>query len=141
MVVKSNDGQSGGVNIGGNVRHVGGDIVGRDKITGAPSVADLENALRPLMDAVQAAPVAAQAQSEAEAKLAALKQEAAKGEDADDGIMAKLIEGLVGLVPSAASAVVSAFATPLLGGVAGPVTKQVLDKLGVGKAAPPEPGP
>jgi hypothetical protein len=37
--------------------------------------------------------------------------------------------GIVGLVPSAASAVVSAFATPILGDVAAPVTKFVLDKL------------
>lgn len=33
--------------------------------------------------------------------------------------MAKLVDGLVGLVPGAASAVVSAFPTPLLGGIAG----------------------
>ena len=55
-------------------------------------------------------------QPEAEAKLAALKQEAAKGKEADDGVIAKLVDGLVELVPGAASAVVSAFATPILGG-------------------------
>ena len=43
--------------------------------------------------------------------------------------MAKLIDGIVGLAPAAVSAVVSAFATPILGGVAGPATKYVLDKL------------
>jgi hypothetical protein len=32
-------------------------------------------------------------------------------------------------VPSATSAIVSAFATPILGGIAGPVTGFVLDKL------------
>jgi hypothetical protein len=42
---------------------------------------------------------------------------------------AKLVDGLVELVPSATSAVVSAFATPILGGIAGPVTGFVLDKL------------
>jgi hypothetical protein len=120
-------GQSGGVNISGKVGSVGGDIVGRDKITGAPSAAALDDALRPLVEAVKSAP--AEARPEAEAKLAALKQEAAKGEKADDGIMAKLVDGLVGLVPAAASAVVSAFATPILGGIAGPVTGFVLDKL------------
>ena len=127
MSSKSNDDQSGGVNIGGNVGTVGGDIVGRDKIIGAPSAAELESALRPLIEAVQAAPV--EDQAEVEAKLAALKQEAAKGKHADDGVMAKLVDGLVGLVPSATSAVVSAFATPILGGLIGPVTKFVLDKL------------
>jgi len=43
--------------------------------------------------------------------------------------MAKLVEGIVELVPGAVSAVVSAFATPILGGLAGPVTKFVLDKV------------
>jgi hypothetical protein len=36
----------------------------------------------------------------------------------------------VGLVPSAVSAIVSAFGTPILSGVAGPVTKFVLGGLG-----------
>jgi hypothetical protein len=124
---KKPEGQSGGVNIIGTVGTVGGDIVGRDKITGAPSAAALHSALGPVRDAIAAAP--AEAQREAEAKLVALKQEAAKGKDANDGVMAKLLDGLVELVPGAASALGSAFATPLLGGLAGPVTKFVLDKL------------
>jgi hypothetical protein len=124
---RKTEGQSGGVNIAGTVGTVGGDIVGRDKITGAPSAAVLDSALRPVRDAIAAAP--AEARREAEAKLAALKQEAAKGKHADDGVIAKLIDGLVGLVPAAATAVVSAFGTPLLGGIAGPVTSFVLDKL------------
>jgi hypothetical protein len=36
--------------------------------------------------------------------------------------MAKLIEGLVGLVPGAVSAVVSTFATPVIGALTGPVS-------------------
>jgi len=44
-------------------------------------------------------------------------------------VIAKLVDGLVGLVPAATSAVVSAFATPILAGIAGPVTGFVLDKL------------
>jgi hypothetical protein len=44
-------------------------------------------------------------------------------------VIAKLVDGLVGLVPGATSAVVSAFTTPLLAGIAGPVTGFVLDKL------------
>jgi hypothetical protein len=124
---ETGQGQSGGVNISGSVGSVGGDIVGRDKITGAPSAAALDDALRPLVEAIKTAP--AEVRPEAEAKLAALKQEAAKGEKANDSTVAKLVDGLVGLVPGAVSAVVSAFATPLLGGIAGPVTQFVLDKL------------
>jgi hypothetical protein len=127
MGEKTGQGQSGGVTISGKIGSVGGDIVGRDKTTGAPSAAELDAALRPLIEAVRGAP--AVARPEAEAKLAALKQEAAKGKDADDGVLAKLVDGLVGLVPGATTAVVSAFATPILGGIAGPVTGFVLDKL------------
>jgi hypothetical protein len=127
MSKKTGKGQSGGVNITGTVGSVAGDIVGRDKIVGAPSAAALDGALKPLLEAISAAP--AEKRSEAEAKLAALKEEAAKGKNANDSVMAKLVDGLVGLVPAAASAVVSAFATPILGGIAGPVTGFVLDKL------------
>ena len=121
------EGQSGGVNIAGTVGDVGGDIIGRDKISGVPSAVELDDALRPLIKAVEAAP--ADVRPEAEAKLGELKQEAAKGKDADDGVIAKLVDGLVGLVPGAVTAVVSAFATPLLGAIAGPVTGFVLGKL------------
>lgn len=120
-------GESGGVNISGAVGSVGGDIIGRDKIVGIPSAAALDDALRPLLDAVKAAPP--QVQPEAEAKLAELKQQAAKGKDANDRVMAKLLDELVGLIPAAASAVGSAFATPVLGALVGPLTSFVLDKL------------
>ena len=127
MGEKTGEGQSGGVNISGSVGSVGGDMVGRDKIAGMPSAAALDDALRPLIEAIRGAP--AEKRADAEAKLSALKQEAAKGKDANDGAIAKLADGLVGLVPGAASAVVSAFATPILGGLVGPVTSFVLDKL------------
>jgi hypothetical protein len=127
MVEKTGEGQSGGVNIGGTVGSVSGDIVGRDKIVGAPSAAELDGALRPLIEAIATVP--AEVRAETEVKLAALKQETSKGKQADDGTVARLVDGIVGLVPAAASAVVSAFATPILGGIVGPVTGFVLDKL------------
>ena len=58
-----------------------------------------------------------------------MKQEAAKGGGASDRIVAKLIDGFVGLIPSAAGAVVGAFSSPVLGAMAGPATEYVLDKL------------
>lgn len=120
------DGQSGGVRITGIVGSVGGDIVGGDKST-VISVMAFDEALRPVRDVIDAAPAAVR--SEAQAKLDALKQEAAKGKGANDGVMAKLIEGLVALVPAGVSAVAGAFGTPVLAGIAGPVTGYVLDKL------------
>jgi hypothetical protein len=128
MGEKQGEGQSGGINISGmGTAHVSGDMVGRDKIVGAPSAAALDGALKPLIEAIHVAP--AETRTEADAKLAALKQEAAKGENANDSTIAELVEGLVKLVPGAVSAVVSAFATPILGGIAGPITGYVLGKL------------
>jgi hypothetical protein len=126
MGERTGKGQSGGVNISGIVGSVAGSIVGGDMNVGIP-LAELDGALKPVMEAIRAAP--ANRRVEAEAKLATLKEEAAKAKDADDGVIARLVDGLVGLVPGAASAVVSAFATPILGGIAGPVTGFVLDKI------------
>jgi hypothetical protein len=117
------EGQSGGVNISGSTVTAGGDITGGDKITYTQVPREqLDQAFRPLTEAVGR-------HEEAQQKLEALKAEAARGKKADDGVMAKLVEGIVKLVPGAVSAVVSAFGTPLLGGIAGPVTKYVLDKV------------
>jgi hypothetical protein len=58
-----------------------------------------------------------------------LKAEVAKEKDVDDSKIAKIVDGLVTRVPGAIGTVVSLFATPILSGVAGPVTKYVLDKL------------
>ncbi len=125
---KSTTGQSGGVNISGGSVTVGGDIVGRDKIVGTQiSQVQLDQAFRPLDEAVRAA--VPEKRADAMQKLKELKAEAAKGKDAEDGVVAKLVKGLVGLIPGAVSSVVSAFATPILGGVAGPVTKFVLDEI------------
>jgi hypothetical protein len=120
--------QRGGVNISSGSVTVGGDIVGRDKIVGTEiSSVQLDQIFGPLTEAVRGAAPAVQ--REAAQKVAELKKEAAKGKSATDSVMAKLVEGIVGLVPGAVSAVVSAFGTPILGGIAGPATQYVLDKI------------
>jgi hypothetical protein len=122
-------GQSGGINIsGGSVGSIG-DVVGGDKITlNEGSRSPLDEALRPVLEAIKGAPP--QVKPDAEAKLAAIKEEAAKGEGvASDGVISKLLNELVELVPAAASAVGSAFVTPVLGGLVGPATAFVLHKL------------
>ena len=127
---------------------VGGDKVGGDKITvgditsstgvaigrGAQATVttgipgqDLDRLFAPLMNVLREAPP--EKRDEAIEKAEALKNEVAKSKDADDSRMAKLLDGLVELVPGAVSALVSAFASPILGGIAGPVTKFVLDKI------------
>jgi hypothetical protein len=125
---KSGARQSSGVNISGGAVTVGGDIVGRDKVVGTEiSRGQLDQILHPVEEAVRKAPP--EKQLEAMQKLEELKAQAAKGKHAEDGVVAKLVKGLVGLIPGAVSGVVSAFATPLLGGIAGPVTKYVLDEI------------
>ncbi len=113
--------QTGGVNIGGNVT-VGGDIVGRDKIVNMIPAAQIDQAFRPLDEAVAHVP-------EVKQKVQDLKAEAAKGKDANDSLLANMIEGVVALVPGAVTAVVGAFGGPILAGVAGPATKYVLGKF------------
>ena len=120
--------QSGGVHISGGIITVAGDVVGGDKIVGTEIFhQQIQQIFQPIQEAIRTAtpenqPAAAQ-------KLEELKAETAKGKNATDGVVAKLLEGLIGLVPHAVGAVVSAFGTPLLGGIAGPATKYVLDKI------------
>jgi hypothetical protein len=120
--------QVGGVNIASGRVTVGGDIVGRDKIVDSQiSRVQLDEVFKPLIAALPTA--SPEVQKEATQRVEALKNEAAKGKSASDAVVAKLVEGLVDLVPGAVSAVVSAFGTPMLAGIAGPVTKYVLDKI------------
>ena len=110
-----------------HVGSVGGEIVGRDKAMGAVSEAELDRILQPLRDSIGAAP--ARKRIEAEQKLDALQDEVAKGKAAADGVIAKLMDDLVALVPSAASAIATVFETPSVARIAGPATNIVLGKI------------
>ncbi len=126
------EGQTGGVtNTGTMIARdvVGGNMTVNTTTTWSPT--EIHNTWQPIADAIGAA--APEKQEEAKAKLEALKKEVAKGSKAEDGVVAKLVKGLVGLVPTAVSAVGSAFGTPLLSSVAGPVTKFVLNELSEGE--------
>lgn len=87
----------------------------------------LDHILRPVEEAVRTA--SREEQPEAEEKLKDLKAEVLKGKNAADSVVAKLVKGLAELAPSTVGAVVGAFATPLLGSIAGPLTKCVLDEI------------
>jgi hypothetical protein len=118
----------GGAYFGGPVS-AGGNIIGRDQITTQGVAArDLESLFAPLL-----ALVAEQAPSDKRAaavqQVQDLKAEVAKREQADDGKIATIVDGLVALVPKAVGAVVSTFAMPILSGIAGPATKFVLNRL------------
>lgn len=118
----------GGAYVGGSVKIGRGNFVGRDSIATGVSARDLESLFAPLRAAVSAQAPAG-TQDAAVRHVEQLEAEVGKGKQAADGKVAKLVEGLVGLVPGAVSAIVSTFATPILGGIAGPATKYVLDKL------------
>jgi hypothetical protein len=105
----------------GAIGHVEGGIAGHDMTVGIPA-AELDKVLQPIIEAIGGAPAA-------EAKLAELKAEMAKGKGANDGVVARLVDGVVKLAPGATNAVVSAFASPILAGIAGPVTKFALEKI------------
>jgi hypothetical protein len=105
---KPRDGQSGGVNISGG-RVQAQNIAGRDIHVGTQiSNSELNQVFQPVADAIRSAP--ADKQPEALQKLDTLKQEAAKGDHADHGLMTKLVDGIVGLAPGALKSLAAAFA-------------------------------
>jgi hypothetical protein len=118
----------GGAYFGGPVS-AGGNVIGRDQIiTEGVAARDLESLFAPLL-----ALVAEQAPSDKRAaavqQVQELKTEVAKREQAEDSKIATIVDGLAGLVPKAVGAIVSTFAMPILAGIAGPVTKFVLNRL------------
>lgn len=131
VLMANSNSQSGGVNFSGSGSvHIGGDVVGRDKITTVTtglSGEQLNQLFAPLMNALRAAPP--EKQNEAIQKVEELKKEVAKGKEANDRVMAKIVDGLAALVPSAVGTVVGMFATPILGSLAGEATQYVLDKI------------
>jgi hypothetical protein len=114
----------------GNISDSTGIAVGRGAqayVEQSISSADLDKLFAPLIAILRDAPP--EKRDQASQKAEALKAEVGKGNKADDSRMAKLLDGLAELVPGAVSAVVSVFASPILGGIAGPVTKFVLDEI------------
>lgn len=121
----------GGAYFGGNVT-ASGDVVGRDQvITQALSSHDLESLLAPLI-AIVAQHAPPDKQALVEQQVQELRLEIAKGKHSQDARIAKIVDGLAGMVPAAVTTVISTFATPALSGIVGPVTKFVLEKLKMG---------
>jgi hypothetical protein len=115
----------------GNISGSSGIAIGRNAqahVNQGFSGTDLAVLFAPLVREVQQ--VAPQEQrAEAVRAVLALQEESAKGRQASDSRLAKLLEEVVALVPSAVSTVVGIFATPLLSGIAGDITNYVLEKL------------
>lgn len=120
----------GGITFNGSIGEIKGPVVGGDyniTVARAEYAEAIDRSLLPLYQAIEAGP--RDVHHWASEAVADIRAEAIKGTNADDGAIARLIDGLVGIVPAAAKAVVSAFATPVLQGLAGPVTSLLISKL------------
>lgn len=118
--------RSAGIAIDKSSMTIGGDFVGRDKISRSLPV-DISALLQPIIHGVAAS--SSSVHAEAMQQIDSLKVELAKGRRANDGRVAKILDDLAGLVPGAVAGIVSAFGSPILAGMTGPVTSFVLDKL------------
>jgi hypothetical protein len=120
--------RTGGVDISRSRVTVHGDIVGVDKVSGSEmSRVHVDQLFQPFTDAIQMAPL--ETRQEASEKMTALKKEIGRGKQANDSVMAKLLDGLVKLVPNGIGALTKIFATPILADLTGPVTQFVLSKI------------
>jgi hypothetical protein len=123
----SNDsGSGGGGTFYGNVT-AGRDVAGRDikSVNLGPTSEQLQALLAPLHAVVQQTSDARG--PAARELLKKIEDETSKGKEADDSLLSKLLEGFVGLIPEGVGAVLAAFGSPVLGAIAGPATKRLLD--------------
>lgn len=142
QVVGHNSGTivTGGVQTGGGAFFTGPvsaqKVIGRDQVVhhAPPAAAPPDLGWQTLLAAL-AAQVHAQApeaqRAEAGRTVELLATEVAKGGQAEDSKLAHLVKGLIDLVPAAVGGVLSTFATPVLGALAGPATMAVLERLGM----------
>lgn len=125
----------------------GGDIVGRDKITAsgqgiaigdhAHAEVHIQQGIPPeqlnalfgplLQQVAQQAPAGQQAT--AVAKVNELKEETAKGEEANDETVAELVQDIVDIAPTAVETITNLFTNVLIAKSAGAATKFVLKRL------------
>ncbi len=128
----------GGAYLGGPVTVKHGPLVGRDHHqthlhppggTAMPEADALADALHRLREVIERQATEAD-QSLAAEILDELAAESAKpAPERSDGRMARLVDGLVDLIPAGAKAMAGTLLGPVLAGLAGPLTSAVLDKL------------
>lgn len=130
--------QSSSVNFYGSVGNINAPVAGHDINIGHYQNAmpnsnnELSELFKSLHEKIHAA--APENKQEVSSTLSQLEETVniiPKAEDktTHDGKMASLVEKLIGLAPSAASAIGSTFAAPILKGLVGPTTQWVLSKI------------
>ncbi len=128
------DQEDGSVHIGGQSVNIGGDVVGRDKITttygglGSSDVAALLAQWQAQMNAqVAAQPNLSPAEKQdVQEQVAKIKAEASRGKQADTGRLEKLINTLGVMAPDIFEVALATLANPLAG--LGLVAKKIGDK-------------
>ena len=113
----------------GVVRVTNGNFIGRDWNQQGAAPTNLESSFAPLVLAVATSGEPADVRAAALRQVDALKAEVSKGHRADDNRMSRIVNDLADKIPGAIAAVVSVFAAPPVGGVAGTMTSDAVDKL------------
>jgi hypothetical protein len=108
-----------------NAQFIQGETINIQQATGM-STDEFDRLFHSLIESIQQAPP--EKQPEAIAKAQELKEELAKGEKADDALMARLLDGLLQLAPQAIGAAVSLL-NPIVGQLAKPLTKAILARF------------
>ena len=119
---------SGGAYIGGNVT-AGGNVVGRDQGPVAVAGAQEPTSLCVPLLTIVAREAPPRTQAQAVRQVLDLQARLSNRDATEDAEIARLVDGLITTVPSAAAAVVDLFATPDLRDRIGPVTRCVLERL------------
>ncbi len=143
----STEGQSGGVNIGGDsiiregeiagrdIKRAGGDIVGRDKVTMGDSAVQALAQWRAQVDSkIDAKPgLSGDDKKDLKDQVAKIEAEASKGAQADPSRLEKLINTLAVMAPDIFEVAVTTLANPLAG--IGLALKKIGDKARLERAA------
>jgi hypothetical protein len=129
------EGQSGGVNISGGSVNVGGDIVGRDKVTIGDGAAQALAQWRALVESKIEAQsnLSAADKKDLKDQVAKIQAEASKGAEADPSRLEKLINTLAVMAPDIFEVAVTTLANPLAG--IGLALKKIGDKAKLERAA------
>jgi hypothetical protein len=119
----------GGAHVGGNVTVTGGDFVGRDqiKITTGLSADEVAQRFKELYAAVEKRPrTTPEDRADLKAELQELQAEVVKGEDADEGFLARRLRNIGRAAPDILEVVTATLSSPAAGFAA--VVKKVAQK-------------
>ena len=138
FAIKGDDAYGDKVKIGrdrisfGDIKGSGGVAMGRSAQAANQSLMgdELAELFAPLMAAAASAPD--EMRDEVTAVVQSLVEEAAKGGEAEDTLVAGLIERLIYMIPETAETLKSIYQSPPLANQVGPVTSYVLAKIQAG---------